>query len=150
MDFSNYDIDNKLYNPSRKNQLFLLKDETEGNKIITNFIGLAPKQYSFQYLDKNKQIVDKKCHKGLSKSAIKHQLQYKDYLISLQKFKNFTKSSCDIKSKDHQLYTLYNRKKIVNCFYDKRYVLNCNVCTVPYGSVYIKKNNDYCIKCNKK
>ena len=49
MDFSNYDSDNELYDPSKKNQLFLLKDESEGNKIITSFIGLGPKQYSFQY-----------------------------------------------------------------------------------------------------
>jgi len=76
MDFSNYDSNNELYDPSKKNQLFLLKDESEGNKIITSFVGLGPKQYAFEYLNTNGETNVKKCHKGLSRSAIKHQLHY--------------------------------------------------------------------------
>jgi len=64
MDFSNYPKNHKLYNSSKKNALFHLKDETEGDKIIKKFIGLAPKQYAFSFLCKNGSKFEKKCHKG--------------------------------------------------------------------------------------
>ena len=149
MDFSNYPKNHKLYNSSKKNALFHLKDETEGDKVIKKFIGLAPKQYAFSFLCKNGSKFEKKCHKGLSKASIKHQLYFKDYLEALYSFKNISKPSFNFNSKDHQLHTVYQRKKIVNAFYDKRYVLDCLICTKPYGSIYIKKHKDKCIKCKK-
>ena len=150
MDFSNYPKNHKLYNSSKKNALFHLKDETEGDKVIKKFIGLAPKQYAFSFLCKNGSKFEKKCHKGLSKASIKHQLYFKDYLEALYSFKNISKPSFNFNSKDHQLHTVYQRKKMVNGFYDKRYLLECLICTKPYGSIYIKKHKDKCIKCKNK
>ena len=149
MDFSNYPKDHKLFNFSKKNALFHLKDETEGNKIIKQFIGLAPKQYAFSFLCKDGRKIEKKCHKGLSKASIKHQLFFKDYLDALFNLKNMSKPGFNFISKDHQIHTVYHRKKLVNSFYDKRYLLNCKICTKPYGSSYIEKHKDKRIRCKK-
>ena len=149
MDFSNYPKNHELFNVSKKNALFHLKDETEGNKTIKQFVGLAPKQYAFSFLCKDGGRIEKKCHKGLSKASIKHQLFFKDYLDALFNLKNISKPSFNFISKDHQIHTVYQRKKLVNGFYDKRWLLRCKICTKPYGSSYIEKYKDECIKCKK-
>ena len=67
-DFSDYPIDHPNYDITNKKIIGRFKDELNG-KIITEFIGLKPKMYSFNYIDndikinKDKIIIEKKEYK---------------------------------------------------------------------------------------
>ena len=59
-DFSEYPTNHPNYNIINKKALGKFKDELK-SKIITEFIGLKPKMYSFDYIDYN--IILNKCNK---------------------------------------------------------------------------------------
>lgn len=150
MDFSNYPKNHPMYNEQNKNSLWYLKDETKGTSNIVNFIGLGPKQYCYQSKNQlNSEIEEKKVQKGLKSSSIRHHLSYADYKDALFNHKNLAKPSFSIQSLNHELFTLYQRKRIVNPFDSKRYLLNCNVHTISYGSCYIENYGDKCLECEK-
>ena len=64
-DFSDYPINHLNYDITNKKVLMKYKDELK-SKIITEFIGLKPKMYSFDYIDNN-NILNKcnKCGKSI-------------------------------------------------------------------------------------
>ena len=49
-DFSNYPEDSKLFDPTNKNVISKMEDESEG-KIIDEFVGLKSKMYSMKNID---------------------------------------------------------------------------------------------------
>ena len=49
-DFSNYPEDSKLVDPTNKNVISKMEDDSEG-KIIDEFVGLKPKMYSMKNID---------------------------------------------------------------------------------------------------
>ena len=49
-DFSNYPKDSKFFDPTNKNVIGKMKDESEG-KIIDEFVGLKSKMYSMKNID---------------------------------------------------------------------------------------------------
>ena len=49
-DFSNYPEDSKLFDPTNKNVISKMEDDSEG-KIIDEFVGLKPKMYSMKNID---------------------------------------------------------------------------------------------------
>jgi hypothetical protein len=65
MDFSNYSVEHKNYDTSNEMKLGFFKDEVKG-KIISEFIGLAPKMYAYK-LDDGKE--EKKA-KGVPKQTV--------------------------------------------------------------------------------
>ena len=149
MDFSNYPKQHPMYNEKNKNRLWYLKDETKGIGVIISFVGLGPKQYSYITLSPDNSTTQKKVQKGLKRSSIKNYLNFDDYKEALFQHKNLSKPSFSIQSKNQQLYTMYERKKVINPFDDKRWLLRCNIHTKAYGNEYIKKYFDKCIKCEK-
>lgn len=107
-------------------------------------------QYAFKFTPFNgSKCIEKKVQKGLKKSSIKNHLSYKDYEDALELHQNISKPSFSIRSFDHELFTIFQRKQIVNSFDDKRWLLSCNYHTKAYGSSYIKKHKDKCLECEK-
>ena len=92
-DISNYEINRPLPKGKNKKVIGLMKDEL-GGKIMTEFVAVRPKTYSYFMDDGN---TDKKA-KGTKKCVIKRTLKFNDYkncllnneviLISQQRFKS--------------------------------------------------------------
>ena len=99
-DTSNYEVNGPL--PTGKNEkvIGLMKDELRG-KIITEFVTLRPKTYSY-LTDDGKE--DKKA-KGTKKCVIKRTIKFNDYKNCLLKDEVILKSQQRFISKKHDVYT---------------------------------------------
>ena len=73
-DTSNYEVDRPLPTGKNKKVIGLMKDEL-GGKIMTEFVALRPKTYSYLTDDFEE---DKKA-KGTKKCVIKRRLKFSDY-----------------------------------------------------------------------
>ena len=98
-----------------KKVIGLMKDES-GGAIMTEFVSLSPKLYSYQKLDGSE---DKKC-KGIKKCIVKKTLTFKDYKTCL--FKNSTeyRSQLMFRSEKHEVHTIEVNKVALNRDDDKR------------------------------
>lgn len=126
-DFSNYSKEHKLYSVSNKKVPGFFKDELAGS-IITEFVGLRSKMYSFKVED-NSEI---KTAKGVKKSVIQKDLNFEMYKKCL--FEN-TQEEHDfytISSHSHTVETLHQNKISLSSYEDKRYLLDY-VFSLPYG-----------------
>ena len=126
-DFSEYPINHPNYDITNKKVLMKFKDEMK-LLIITEFIGLKPKMYSFNYIDNNNIIVNKNTHKGIKESiCLKHdeykRSSYKEELI----YKEFYNLQLNKKN-------IYLDKIALNPFESKRYWID-NINSLPYGYV---------------
>ena len=73
-DTSNYDFDRPLLKGKNKNVIGLMKDEL-GGRIITEFVALRPKTYSYM----TDEFIEMKKAKGTKKCVIKKMLKFEDY-----------------------------------------------------------------------
>ena len=73
-DTSNYELDRPLPKGKNKNVIGLMRDEL-GGKIMTKFVGLRAKTYSY-LIDQSSE--DKKS-KGTKKCVIKRKLKFENY-----------------------------------------------------------------------
>ena len=73
-DTSNYDFDRPLLKGKNKNVIGLMKDEL-GGRIITEFVALRPKTYSYM----TDEFIEMKKAKGNKKCVIKKMLKFEDY-----------------------------------------------------------------------
>ena len=136
-DFSDYPKEHPLYDVSNKKVIGKFKDETS-SKIITEFVGLRAKMYSFVTDDK----YESKKAKGVKRAVVKNELKFADYKRSLfgevktdiQQIVQFN----TIRSYKHEVYSISQNKIGLCSFDDKRYLLD-NVNTLSYGHYKIKK-----------
>jgi hypothetical protein len=141
IDFSNYPAEHSLYSSSRKNQLGYFKDELKG-ETMEEFIGLRSKTYAIQI--KNK--VHKRT-KGVTR-GYRNVIKFEDFKNCLNEVCTFQLSQYQIRSKDHIVTTRKLRKICFSSFDDKRYLLQCGIHSVPYGSFVIKKFKQICPFCS--
>ena len=106
----------------------LMKDEL-GEKIITEFVTLTPKTYSF-LTDDGKE--DKKA-KGTKKCIIKKMIKFNDYKKCLLNGEIILKSQQRFISNKHDVYTENINKIALSNNYDKRIVLSNKITSYPYG-----------------
>ena len=99
-DTSNYEVNRPLPTGKNKKVIGLMKDEL-GGKIITEFVTLRPKTYSF-LTDDGKE--DKKA-KGTKKCIIKKMIKLNDYKKYLLDDEVILKSQQRFISKKHDVYT---------------------------------------------
>ena len=125
---SNYEVKRPL--PIRKNKkiIGLMKDEL-GGEIITEFIALRPKTYS--YLTDNDKI-DKKT-KGTKKCVIKKMIKFDDYKKCLLNDEIILKSQQRFISNKHDVYTEDVNKIALSNDDDKRIVSSNKITSYPYG-----------------
>ena len=126
-DTSNYEVNRPLPTGKNKKVIGLMKNEL-GGKIITEFITLRPKTYSY-LTDDCKE--DKKA-KGTKKCVIKRIIKFNDYKNRLLKDEVILKSQQRFKSKGHDVYT-ENIDKIALSNNDKRIVSSDKIMSYPYG-----------------
>ena len=107
-----------------------MKDEL-GGKIITEFVTLRPKTYSF-LTDDGKE--DKKT-KGTKKCIMKKMIKFNDYKKCLLNAEIILKSQQGFISNKHDVYTENINKIVLSNNDDKRIVLSNKITSYPYGYV---------------
>ena len=129
-DTSNYEVNRPLPTGKNKKIIGLMKDEL-GGKIITEFVTLRPKTYSF-LTDDGKE--DKKA-KGTKKCVIKKMIKFNDYKKCLLNGEVMLKPQQRFISKKHDVYTENINKIALSNNDDKRIVLSNKITSYPYGYV---------------
>ena len=127
-DTSNYEVKRPLSIGKTKEVIGLMKDEL-GGEIITEFIALRPKTYS--YLTDNDKI-DKKA-KGTKKCVIKKMIKFDDYKKCLLNDKVILKSQQRFTSNKHDVCTEDVNKIALSNEDDKRAVSSNKITSYPYG-----------------
>lgn len=122
-DTSNYPRDHPLFSEKHKKVVGKMKDETASHPIL-GFVGLRPKMYSFIVYDEKKTQVKKA--KGISKSVVKKELTYQNYVNCLMDSKLNRHSMNSIRSENHNLYLKNINKISLSPFDDKRWWLEPN------------------------
>ena len=131
-DTSNYEVKRLLPIGKNKKVIGLMKDEL-GGEIITEFITLRPKIYS--YLTDNDKI-DKKA-KGTKKCVIKKMIKFDDYKKCLLNDKVILKSQQRFISNKHDVYTEDVTKVALSNNDDKRIVSPDKIISYPYGYMFV-------------
>ena len=127
-DTENYEVDRPFPKAMNKNVIGLIKDELVG-KIMTEFVALRPKTYS--YLTDNDKSVKKV--KGTKKRVIKSILKFDDYKDCLFKNGIIVKSQQRFRSERHCVYTEEVNKIALSSSADKRLQTFHRIRTYPYG-----------------
>ena len=130
-DTSNYEVNRPLPTGKNKKVIGLMKDEL-GGKIITKFVTLSPKTYSF-LTDDGKE--DKKA-KGTKKCIIKKMIKFNDYKKCLLDDKVILKSQQRFISKKHDVYTENINKIALSNNDDKRIVSSNKISSYPCGYTF--------------
>ena len=129
-DTSNFYCDRPLPIGVNKKVVGLMKDELGGG-IITEFVTLKPKAYSYRTDD----LVELKKAKGTKKCVVKKMLRFSDYKNCLFSNGKVLKSQQRFKSENHSVYTENINKIALSCDDDKRMVTSYGISSYPYGYV---------------
>ena len=128
-DTSIYEVNRPLPTGQNKKVIRLMKDEL-GGKIMTEFVALRPKTYSYLTDDCEE---DKKA-KGTKKCVIKRRLKFNDYKDCLLNNEIMLKSQQRFKSEKHDLYTEEVNKIALSSNDDKRLQTFDRITSYPYGT----------------
>ena len=113
-DTSGYIPDRPLPVDLNKKVIGLMKDEL-GGKIMTEFMALRPKLYSYEKLDGSE---DKKC-KGIKKCVVKKTLTFEDYKTCLFNDSTEYRSQLMFRLAKHEVHTIEVNKVALNRDDDK-------------------------------
>ena len=127
-DTSNYDVDRPSPKGKNKKVIGLMKDELGGG-IITEFVALRPKTYSYM----TDEFIEMKKAKGTKKCVIKKMLKFEDYKKCLFDNEPMSKSQQRFKSENHEVYTENIGKIALSSTDDKRIVALDGIKSYPYG-----------------
>ena len=127
-DISNYEVKRPLLMGKNKKVIGLMKDEL-GGEIITEFVTLRPKTYSY-LTDDSKE--DKKA-KRTKKYIIKKMIKFDDHKKCLLNEKVKLKSQQRFISNKHDVYTKNINKVALSNDDDKRIVSSNKISSYPYG-----------------
>ena len=111
-----------------KKVIGLMKDEL-GGKIMTEFVALRPKLYSYKVLDGSE---DKKC-KGIKKCVVKKTLTFEDYKTCLFSDSTEYRSQLMFRSAKHEVHTIEVNKVALNRDDDKRISRKDGISTFARG-----------------
>ena len=125
-DTSNYECDRPLPTGKNKKVIGLMNDGL-GGRVITEFVALRPKTYSY-LTDDCKE--DKKA-KGTKKCVIKRMIKFGDYKNCLLNGEVILKSQQRFIGKGHDVYT--ENKIALSSNDDKRIVSPDKITSYPYG-----------------
>ena len=116
-----------------KKKIGLMKDEC-GGKILTEWVALRPKLYSFLTESGEKQKA-----KGLKKSIKNKSLRHENFLKCLRTGKSQTRKQCLFRSRDHHIFTENMVKVALSCDDDKRIVLGNGIDTLSLGHFLLEE-----------
>jgi len=126
-DFSDYPSDHFLHSNRNKKVMGKFKDESNG-KVISEYVGLAPKMYSF-----SGDGIWKKGAKGIKKSVVDTTLSHKKFkkvLMNQQKLKSKMNT---IRSYNHKIYAISTMKTSLHAFDSKRFILDDGINTLAHN-----------------
>ena len=126
-DTSNYEVNRPLSTGKNKKVIGLMKDKL-GGKIITEFVTLRSKTYSYLINDCKE---DKKA-KGTKKCVIKRMIKFNDYKNCLLKDEVILKLQQRFISKKHDVYTENSNKIALSNNDDKSIVSPDKITSYPY------------------
>ena len=118
--------------PRNKKKIGMMKDEC-GGKILTEWVGLRPKLYSFLTEEGEKQKA-----KGLTKSMKNKSLRHENFLKCLRTGESQSRKQCLFRSRDHHIFTENMVKVALSCDDDKRIILGNGIDTLSLGHVLLK------------
>jgi len=127
-DLSNYDKNDKLYDPINKKVIGKFKNEVAESQ-ITEFVGLRSKLYAYTT---DADTVSKKC-KGVKTNVVKQDVTFNEYKQALFEKKIIKKKQNTIASVKHQLYTQTTEKVALSGRDDKRFIHDDNIHTNSFG-----------------
>jgi hypothetical protein len=133
-DMSVYGVDSPIYDPTNKKVIGKFSDECEG-EIITEFVGIRPKCYSYKL--ENNDVVKKL--KGISKPVVKNTIQFEDYYncIMGNDVKNEYVCVNAIRTDNMTNYSICQNKKAFSNTDNKRYWIGTK--SLAYGHKDIKQ-----------
>ena len=126
-DFSEYPENRPNFDMSNKKVLGKFKDELK-SKIITEFVALKSKMYSFGFIDKTLIENKNKCE-GVKKSV---DLKHDEYKQSLFNEEIIYKEFCNLQFNKQNIHFDKINKIALNPFDSNRYWID-NINSVPYG-----------------
>ena len=128
-DTSNYPKEHpsRIETGVNKKVIGLMKDEV-GGKIITEFVGLRAKNYSYVCDD----IEHKKC-KGIKKCVTKNDIKHEDYKTCLFTNVEQLRKMNVFRSRLHDVYTEEVNKVALSANDDKRIILGYGIHTLAHG-----------------
>ena len=128
-------FDRSGYNPDRllpvslnKEVIRLMKDEL-GGTIMTEFVALRPKLYSYRKLN---GAEDKKC-KGIKKSVVKKTLTFDDYKNCLFNSDAIYRSQLMFRSTKYEVHTIDVNKVALNRDDDKQITKKDGISSLAHG-----------------
>ena len=127
-DTSNYEVNRPLPTGKNKKVIGLMKDGL-GGKVITEFVALRPKTYSYLTDD----CKENKKAKGTKKCVIKIMIKFNDYKNCLLKDEVVLKSQQRFRSNGHDVYTENINKIALSSNDDKRLTASDKITSYPYG-----------------
>lgn len=132
-DTSDYPLNN-VYGIEQKNkkQPGFFKDELNG-RLMTEFVGLRSKMYSFRCSDSNNVCSETKKAKGVTKNTVTKTIQFSDYVDCIENGTILVRTQNTIRSKRHCVYSIRQEKIALSPFDDKRYIHQNNIDTLPWG-----------------
>ena len=129
-DTSNYQVNRPLPTGKNKKVIGLMKDELRG-KIMTEFVTLRPKTYSYLTDDCEE---DKKS-KRTKKCVIKRKLKFYDYKYCLKNNATILKSQQRFQREKYNAYTEDVNKIALSSNDDKRLQTFDGITSYPYGTI---------------
>ena len=126
---SNYEVNRPLPKGKNKKAIELMKYEL-GGKIMTEFVAVRPKTYSYLMDDSNSG----KKAKGTKKCVIKRRLKFNDYKDCLLNNEIILKSHQKFKSEAHDVHTEEISKTALSSNDDKRLQTFDRITSYPYGT----------------
>ena len=113
--------------PENNKKIGLMKDECEG-KLMTEFVALSPKLYSFLTESGGKQKA-----KGVKKCMIKKSLRHENFVKCLRTQKSQIRKQSFFRSRDHHVFTENVTKIALSAKDDKRIILEDGINTLALG-----------------
>jgi hypothetical protein len=145
-DFSNYKRLHPLFTETNKMVLGKMKDEAAG-EIITEFVGLRPKMYSYVTHKKTfdsdgvhiaTSLKEAKRAKGIQRASLAA-IRHAEYLAQLHHAKENYVNIRRIGQRHHRVYTLGSQKRGLCAFDDKRYLRDDGIRTYAHGHWRIRE-----------
>ena len=125
-DTSNYSPDHQLFSDTNKKVIGKFKDEL-GGKVLTEFIGIRPKMYSYVGEDSGKRA------KGVKKSVLKNTITHEDYKNCLIKNEVYSRDMPGLRSYKHTIHGETVHKIALAPLDTKRYILEDGITTLAFG-----------------
>ena len=125
-DTSNYPADHPLFSTANKKVIGKFKDEL-GGKVVTEFVGIRPKMYSYTGEESGKRA------KGVKKSVLKKTITHNDYRTCLFEKEVFHRDMPGLRSYNHVIKGETVRKVALAPLDTKRYILEDGITTLAFG-----------------